>query len=239
MNETAPPKVGEITIIIPVLNEADTIRRTVTAIRSLEGDRPEIVVVDGEMIMGTLQAIADMNDVVKIGGPKGRASQMNEGARMAKGRILLFLHSDTRLPKDGLSSIVKALSDDRIAGGSFGIAFEPNNIYLRTISFLNSIRVRITRIPYGDHAIFIRRDVFEKMGGYPKTRFMEDVMLMKKLRSSRKRIVIIPKKVITSSRRFKDDGYVRHSIRYFIVHILVGFGKDPDRLAKYYEDRRR
>ncbi len=238
MDERAPFNIGDITIIIPVLNESDTIRRTVTSIRSLGGDRPEIVVVDGEMVMGTLQAIADMNDVVKIGGPKGRASQMNEGARVAKGRILLFLHSDTRLPKDGPSSIVKALSDDRVAGGSFGIAFEPNNIYLRTISFLNSLRVRITRIPYGDHAIFIRKDVFEEVGGYPKVRFMEDVLLMKKLRSKRKRIAILPGKVTTSSRRFADDGYLRHSIRYFIVHILILLGVDPDRIAKHYKDRR-
>ena len=233
------PSIDDITIIIPVYHETDTIRKVIESIRSLEeGSRPEIIVVDGVLVMDTLYAIADRTDVVKIGGPKGRSYQMNEGAAKARGKVLLFLHSDTILPPNALPLITKALSNERIAGGAFNIGFDPNNIYLSLISFLNRIRVHSTRIPYGDHAIFIRRDVFEGIGGYPKVRFMEDVLLMKKLRSSRKRIAILPEKVRTSSRRFADDGYLKHSIRYFIVHILVGFGKDPDKLAKYYKDRR-
>ncbi len=223
-----------ISIIVPVLHEAAGINRAISRLRELnERDGFEIVVVDGDPARGTISAIAD-SGVRMLSSEKGRARQMNCGAGIARGDVLLFLHADTVLPPDALSLIRGAMDDSRIVAGAFDLGFDTDRRIFRITEKYVFFRTRLTRVPFGDQAIFIRKAYFDRIGGYREFPLMEDVDLMKRIRKGGRRIRIIPAKVRTSPRRYDREGIVYGTIRNWLLQILFALGVSPERLAKWY-----
>jgi rSAM/selenodomain-associated transferase 2 len=227
-------KEPSISIIIPVYNESEIINDLISHIRGIpSGKEIEIIVVDGASERDTLKAIKK-GHVKKISSEKGRGAQMNTGAQRSKGGILLFLHADTYLPENAFDKVMKALSDRRISGGAFTLRTDWINPVFNGLMFLYDLRSIITRIPYGDQAIFIRRSVFEEMGGYKEYQLFEEVDLMERMRKEGYKIKILGNKVITSGRRYREKGPIRNLIRNLILIFLYKIGIHPDRLAKWY-----
>ena len=230
-------------IILPVLNEADLINPTIDHLETLKGSEDcECIVVDGSPDGGTLKAVARQG-VQCIKSPRGRASQMNAGAAMATGEILIFLHADTRLPRQAFELISKvmtrqAMTRQVLIGGAFDLRIDTEQLMLKIIARIASLRSRLTRIPYGDQAVFIRRDFFNRMGGYPEIPLMEDIALMRKIKEAGGRIGFIPEPAITSARRWEQEGILYTTLRNWLLLSAYTLGVAPERLAKYYKAAR-
>jgi rSAM/selenodomain-associated transferase 2 len=223
-----------VSVIIPVLHESALINDAIAHIRSLEPGAPvEVIVVDGAREADTLHAIRD-SEVKNVLSARGRGTQMNRGAEAARGDILLFLHVDTELPRDGLRAIRAVMEGGRFVGGAFDLGIDGRGIMFRLIERVASLRSRLTRIPYGDQAIFLRRDYFLRLGGYREMALMEDVDLMRRVKKGGGAIFILPERVRTSGRRWRGEGLVRCTLRNWIVAILYLFGVSPERLARWY-----
>ena len=224
-----------LSIIVPVLNEEDIINDVIDRLRGLDGaSRTEIIVVDCGPDHRTLKAITSQN-VVKVRSPRGRGRQMNEGSGHAKGEILLFLHADTELPLNARALIENAMQDGQHAAGAFDLAIKSRRTVFRIIEFLASLRSRITRVPFGDQAIFIRKDYFSVIGGYRDMPIMEDVEIMKRIRKRGDRIVILPDRVTTSPRRWEKEGIVRCTLRNWLLQTLYPLGVPAHTLARFYK----
>lgn len=224
----------EISIIIPVLHEVAHINRAVAAIRTLEGgDRCEVIVVDGDPERGTLDAILDP-DVQRVVSDPGRGPQLNAGASVARGDILLFLHVDTFLPAGALTRIAEIMGEARCVGGSFSLAFDSDRFLHRVVAKAASWRSRLSRVPFGDQAIFIRRTYFHDIGGFGDFAVMEDVDLMLRVRRRGDRIHILNDCVRTSARRLEKEGVGFCLARGLVFLLLFSMGVSPDRLCRYY-----
>lgn len=225
---------NRISIIIPVFREAETIHQTLSQ-PALAPDREalEIIVVDGDPRGETIQAIRG-NRVTSVVSRKGRGIQMNTGALHAGGEILLFLHADTRLPADGLSQIRTALTDPEVVAGAFDLKIDSERPIFRLIERTASIRSRLTRIPYGDQAIFIRSDFFREIGGYRDIPIMEDVDFMRRIKPTGKSIAFLEDRVGTSPRRWEKEGVLQGTLRNWILVLLFLAGVSPDRLSRFY-----
>jgi len=221
-------------IIIPVLHESSIINRAIEHIRRIgSGFDFEIIVVDGDKEGGTINSI-EHNDVVKIVSPSGRGIQINKGASVAKGDVLLFLHTDTELPEEAFAGISSATTNRECAGGAFDLGIESGRWIFRLIEKLVFVRTRATRIPYGDQAIFIRRECFETLKGFKNIPIMEDVEFMRRLKKSGYKISIIPQKVKTSSRRWEREGILYCTVRNWALISLYFLGVKPEKLVKFY-----
>lgn len=226
-------------LIIPVLHEAPVIRDAVERIRMLDGgESVEIIVVDGDPEGETLCALPD-GAVRKILSAPGRGCQLNRGAEAASAEVLVFLHADTALPQNALVRIGEALSDAALTGGAFDLAIDSSRPIFRVIERVASRRSRITRIPYGDQAIFLRRPCFLALGGFHELPVMEDVDLMRRLRSSGGRIVILPERAVTSARRWEKEGTLYTTLRNWVLVALFSLGIDAKRLARWYRPHRK
>jgi rSAM/selenodomain-associated transferase 2 len=224
----------KISVIIPVLHEHEKINEILDSIKSASADVSyETIVVDGDSSGGTIAHISD-SSVITMTAPRGRALQMNAGAAMACGDILLFLHADTLLPPKALPKIIKALSSSNFIGGAFDLKIQNNRWIFRIIGRAASWKHRLTRVPYGDQAIFMLRRYFENIGGYAGIPLMEDVELMKRVKRQGGRIIILPDAVTTSSRKWETDGVFYTIIRNWIIQVLYFFGMPTRRLIKYY-----
>lgn len=230
-----PPR---LSIVIPVYEEQEGINNLLRHLDGLQvhGGK-EIVVVDGAPDCTTLQAV----DTALLGTPltllpaaAGRAIQMNLGAERACGEILLFLHADTFLPPDGLHCVHKALADPKVIGGAFSLRIQSASPLVRLIGHGTTLRSRMSRIPFGDQAIFIRRECFLKFGGFPTIPIMEDLEFMLRLRRLGKRIVILPRTVLTSGRRWEKEGALACSLRNMTSRLLYRLGVAPETLASRY-----
>jgi rSAM/selenodomain-associated transferase 2 len=225
----------KFSIIIPVLHEAERINDLIGYLRQLDPEKSsEIIVVDGAPEKDTLLAIHD-DRITKISTEKGRARQMNAGAFAAKGDILIFLHADTELPLSALRRMNEFISRNEYVGGAFDLGIKSNKRIYRAMAFLGSLRSRLNRIPYGDQAIFIRRNYFNKIGGYKDIPLMEDAELTQRMKRSAKKIVIFHDRVMTSPRRWEEEGLVYCVLRNWTLQILYFFGVSPHKLVKYYK----
>ena len=221
-------------VIIPVLHENAVISETIGRIRSFAGgEAAEIIVADGDPAGGTLRAIAD-GSVRKLLSEPGRGRQLNRGAGAASGEILLFLHADTKLPPDALIRIGETLHDETLAGGAFDLAIDSPRRAFRPIERVASIRTRLTRIPYGDQAIFLRYDWFRSLGGFRDLPIMEDVDLMRRLKQAGGRIAILPERAVTSARRWEREGILFATLRNWSLVTLFLCGVDAQRLVRWY-----
>lgn len=222
-------------IILPVLNEAERINDAVARLRDHNDEEEmEIIIVDGDAAGSTIKAVMD-EKVLKLTALRGRARQMNIGATRAKGDILLFLHADTRLPSNALALIRSALHRNRAVAGAFDLGFDTKRRIFTVTELYVALRTRLTRVPFGDQAIFIRRSFFEQIGGYRDIPLMEDVELMKRIRKRGDTIVIIPQKVRTSPRRYERGGVLYCTFRNLAMQILYAWGVPPERLIRWYQ----
>ena len=221
-------------IIIPVLKEETIINGVIDHLQNLErNEETEIIVVDGDTEAGTLRAILS-GDVRKVKSPRGRARQMNEGAGVARGDILLFLHADTELSPDALKLIATAMQDERYVAGAFDLGIKSESLIFRIIEYVASLRSRITDIPFGDQAIFIRKDYFEKIGGYKDIPIMEDMEIMGRIKRLGDRITIIKQRVKTSPRRWEKESVIGCTLRNWLLQMLYVLHVSPDKLSKLY-----
>lgn len=224
-----------ISIIIPVFCEQAIINRTVETVRSRRGGKAaEIIVVDGQAEKETLAAIRD-GSVHKLSSEKGRGRQLNRGAAVATGDVLIFLHADTVLPSTAFERIAGAMRDKDYVGGAFDLCIDSRRMAFRVIETVANMRSRLTRIPYGDQAIFIRTSYFRTLGGFKEIPIMEDVDLMQRIKRHGRRIVIFREPVMTSARRWEKEGPVFVTLRNWFLMILHLCGVAPERLARFYK----
>ncbi len=188
---------SQLSVIIPTLNEAEEIERTLDSLRRAAG--VETLVVDGCSTDGTAE-IARRAGVEVVDAPRGRASQMNAGARAATGEFLLFLHADTRLPEGFDRPVKELLATGRFVAGAFRLRIDGPSRSLRLIESVANWRSTRLQMPYGDQAIFLRADLFHAVGGYGDLPFMEDFELVRRLRRLG-RIGVLRESVVTSARR--------------------------------------
>ena len=195
-------------------------------------DGDELIVVDAGSTDDTLD-IARRYTSKCYQGPRGRAQQMNHGARHAGGDILLFLHADTMLPPDGLDAVRHAVQQPGTAGGAFRLIITPATPVLRLVAWGTNLRSRFGGLPYGDQALFVSRRVFEELGGYDDVPFMEDIRLVQALRR-RGRLAILPQAVATSGRRWQRDGVLLTTARNILLMMLYFCGVRPATLKRWY-----
>jgi rSAM/selenodomain-associated transferase 2 len=225
-------------VIIPVLRESSLISQTIDHVYDASaGFDLEVIVVDGDDKGQTISAIKN-REVIKILSPKGRGKQMNKGASVASGEILLFLHADTELPEQAFKTISLVMEGEQYAGGAFDLGIKSDRAVFRLIEKLVNIRTRLTRVPYGDQAIFIRKGIFFKVNGFREIPVMEDVELMRHIKKLGSEVCIVPQRVKTSPRRWEKEGVVFCTLRNWALISLYSLGVRPDKLVKsYYRDR--
>jgi rSAM/selenodomain-associated transferase 2 len=225
-----------ISIIVPVLNEADRIAATLAALAPLRARGHEVIVVDGGSSDGTAALARGAADKV-ASAPRGRASQMNAGAALARGEVLLFLHADTRLPENAEAHILQGLAASGRAWGRFDVRIEGASALLPVIAFLMSLRSRATGIATGDQAIFVRREAFERSGRFPPLELMEDIALSRSLKRV-SRPLCLAGKAVTSGRRWERHGVLRTVFIMAWLRLRFFFGAAPASLARFYDRKR-
>lgn len=226
------PKLPRISVIIPVYHEDETLLQTIDTLRQNAQENDfEIIVIDTPEYT-TINRL-HVKDIRTSIAPKGRASQMNEGALMAQGDILLFLHADTQLPKAWDILIEKALHVNKAGAFSLGID-SPKRIF-RIIEILATLRTKTTQIPYGDQAHFFETSFFKQLEGYTTIPLMEDIDIMKKVKLKGEKITLLDEKALTSARRWEKEGIVYTTLRNRVLSLLYFLGVAPKHLVKRYK----
>ncbi|QIR76753.1 TIGR04283 family arsenosugar biosynthesis glycosyltransferase [Sulfurospirillum diekertiae] len=221
-----------ISVIIPVYHEDETLLKTLTHLREMaQSQNYEIIVADTQE-KTTVEHLA-LQDVHIVFAPKGRASQMNEGARKARGEIVLFLHADTLLPNAWDTLIQESLHVNK--AGAFSLGIDDANIVFRFIETMANFRTSITRIPYGDQAQFFKTSFFRNLGGYAEIPLMEDVEIMKHIQKQGEKIALLKPKALTSSRRWQKEGILYTTLRNRVLSFLYWCGVSPKHLVKRYK----
>lgn len=224
-----PPRVS---IIIPTLNERACIAERVSSCLSLQ-PRPEVIVADGGSADATPRLAARHGARVVTCARRGRALQMNEGAASARGEVFVFLHADVDLSQAAYAALREALAEPELIGGGFRRRFDSPSRVLRVGCRLADARGRWLRIFLGDQAIFVRREVFQSLGGFPEILLFEDLVFSRRMaRQGRTRLILEP--VVASSRRFDRDGNLLRLSRNLWLTTLYLLGADPDKLARRY-----
>jgi rSAM/selenodomain-associated transferase 2 len=225
---------SRISIIIPTLNEANNIKEAITSTQP--STNVEIIVVDAGSNDGT-PAIAQALGATVISAVPGRAIQMNTGAAIASGEILLFLHADTSLPPGFDQMIRTALQQPQTIAGAFTLRIDAPQWGLRLVEWGVKMRSRFWQLPYGDQAIFLTKDTFNKIGKFPELAIMEDFELITRLKRLNK-ITIINVPVITSPRRWLKKGIFQTTLINQIVIIAYLIGISPEKIRQWYRQEK-
>jgi len=222
-----------ISIIVPALNEAQGITTVLAGLAPLRNRGHEVIVVDGGSSDTTAALSRGAADRV-VAAPRGRSSQMNAGAALARGEVLLFLHADTRLPQDADARILEGLVASGRAWGRFDVRIEGASVCLPVIAFFMNLRSRATGIATGDQAIFVRREAFERTGGFPPLELMEDIALSRSLKRV-SRPLCLADKAVTSGRRWERRGVLRTVFLMWWLRLAFFLGAAPSSLARFYD----
>ncbi len=206
-----------ISIIIPVYNEQEAAPRILERLRHLAENHLlcETLVVQGPGEDYPIPTLTAPN--------RGRAAQMNYGASLARGEILLFLHADTLLPVQALPLVARART------GAFSLRFDSPRVFFKLLALGTSLRSRLLRLPYGDQALFMPKALFQRMGGYPDVPLLEDVLLAEKIRPR-----VLPQHVVTSCRRYARHGAGKTVLRHRLIMLGHALGFSPERLAEWF-----
>lgn len=221
-----------LSIIVPALDEAEGIVATLDALADLRRRGHEVIVVDGGSGDGTPQLAQAAADRVLAAAP-GRAAQMNLGARAAAGDVLLFLHADTRLPEAADKLIAQGLDAGNFLWGRFDVRILGGHPLLRVVETMMNLRSRLTRICTGDQALFMRREAFDAVGGYPEQALMEDIEISLRLRRLSAPLCL-RQRCQTSARRWESGGVLRTIVLMWRLRLQYAFGAAPERLARTY-----
>lgn len=221
-----------VSVIIPTLNEEQALPQTLTRTLALGFD--EVLVVDGGSSDRTCEIVAALGPSAKLlTGSQGRAAQMNQGAAASFGDVLLFLHADTRLPDEAKQAIVAALQEPACPGGRFDLRFDRDSPLGRLVACMINLRSRLSGIATGDQAIFVRRSVFEQLGGFAPIPLMEDIELTRRLKR-RGPVACLRAQVTTSFRRWESRGPIRTILLMWLLRFLYWTGISPQRLSHFY-----
>ena len=225
-----------VSVVIPVLDEAARIGARLTEVAAL--GIHETIVVDGGSRDATCDVVRAHPAARLVIAPRGRGPQLNAGARVATGDVLLFLHADVALPGDAVDWIARALDEPGAVAGAFRVrtVADAGANWLGPLLRLADLRSHVTHLPYGDQALFVRRAVFEAAGGFPDEPLMEDVALARRLRSAG-RIVMVPAYVRASGRRFLRRP-LASVVAMWTFPTLYRLGVPPRTLARLYDDPR-
>ena len=232
-----------IAVIMPVLNESRCLAHTLAHTRSLGFD--ELIIVDGDSSDDTV-AIAQSSakqhgtpplpangSMRVLTAPRGRARQLNTGAAASACDVLLFLHADTLLPPNARQAVLTALSDAACVGGRFNVRFDSSRLPALVISGLMNVRSRWSGIATGDQAIFVRRAVYERMGGFADIPLMEDIDFTRRLKRAGP-LACLPDQVVTAFRRWEQQGPLRTILLMWTLRFLYWIGVSPHRLQHFY-----
>ncbi len=221
-----------ISVIIPTLNEEAHIAGCIEAVLA-EVTGCRIIVCDGGSFDMTRDIAIRYPGVTVVESDKGRGRQMNRGASCVGSNVLLFLHADTILEKGWAKELHRALQDDAVIGGAFTFCIDHPSPKYRLVEAWVAMRCRLCGLPYGDQGIFIRRESFQKLGGYREIPLMEDVDLIGRMKKVGK-IVVLKERAFTSGRRWVAKGVVKTAAINQVTMLLHRLGVSPDRLAKFY-----
>ena len=221
-----------ISVVLPVLDEAVTVERSLLPLQALRGSEIEVLVVDGGSRDATRRVAHPLCDRM-LEASRGRARQMNAGAGVASGSVLLFLHADTRLPSGWTRLVRDAVGIRAREWGRFDVRLDGRHPMLRIVERAMNLRSRLSGIATGDQAIFVSRDAFRSIGGFPDIALMEDIALSRALRA-RSRPACLRAAAVTSSRRWERDGIARTIVLMWRLRLQFALGADPQRLARRY-----
>jgi len=221
-----------LSIIIPVLNEAESIVATVELLQTFRQGGCQLIVVDGGSRDGTVQLAEPYVDKL-LTSKAGRANQMNAGAEVAEGKVLLFLHADTLLPMDADRLIEQRLKESGCSWGRFDVSLSGQQPLLRVVEAMMNNRSRWSGIATGDQAIFVKKKLFDEVGGFPSIALMEDIALSRLLKAEGSPLCL-KEKVVTSSRRWEEKGVVRTICLMWIFRLAYFLGVKPEQLVKIY-----
>lgn len=221
-----------LSIVVPVLNEAKNLERLLPHVRAI-CPGAEVIVVDGGSEDETRAVVTRFSWVKWVSSGRGRATQMNAGTKVAKGEVFLFLHADTLLPGGAQEAILGAFTDPGIVGGRFDVGFDNPRLVFKVIEALMNLRSRLSKIFTGDQAIFVKRQVFEALGGYPEIPLMEDVELTRRLKR-KGRLGCLSLRVTTSARKWDREGPFQTIVLMWALRFLYFVGVGPERLHQWY-----
>jgi len=224
-----------VSIIIPVLNEEECIEIFLKHLQKFR-EESEIILVDGGSEDRTTDIASKFDYITIVSSGRGRARQMNTGAKVANGDILLFLHADTYLPENAMNA-VKEIIAGNADGGCFSLKIDSSRLPLRIASQLITRRTKITHIATGDQTIFVRRKIFDELGGYADIPLMEDLDFTRRLKKIGT-FVELDLQVFTSARRWEKWGVYKTILLMWSLRILYYIGVPPERLAQFYRDIR-
>jgi rSAM/selenodomain-associated transferase 2 len=237
----------KLSVVIPVLNERNSLPATIAALRACQGVA-EIIVVDGGSTDGTTEWVRAQPDVVLVNSVRGKGPQLNAGAARATGDVLLFLHADCFLSQSALDALLSALSNGRpsdpqplvqkLAGGAFHLRFaESRPRSLRVVPWGINLRASLRRSATGDQGIFVRREVFRAIGCAPDWPLFEDVELVRRIKRAGK-FVVLKTPVTVSGRRYIQHGVFRTALLIYILRLAYWLGVPPQRLKNWFRDAR-
>lgn len=219
-----------VSIIIPVLNEEKIIEEVLKKLIKLQGEK-EIIVVDGGSTDNTSDIASKYAKVVK--GRRGRAYQMNDGAKASKGDVLWFLHCDSKVCEKSLNLIEEAINLGYIGGGLRLYFYDLDTYFMKFVSWSSNLRAKIGGLYFGDQGIFIKREIFEKLGGFKEVPLMEDWDMAMRLKKQGK-MKMIDSKIGTSARKFKSEGQLKTLLFMHKIKLLYKLGVSEQKLRDMY-----
>lgn len=223
-----------ISIIVPLYNEESMLPKSCANLQRLSRNS-ELIFVDGASADRSVEIARQYGRVLH--GNKGRAAQMNYGASQAKGDILLFLHADSLVSPDALVSIETKIIQNGFIGGCLTQRIDNQALAYRFIELEGNFRARARKIFYGDQGIFVKKEVFLKIGGFPEAPIMEDVLFTRKLRRAGK-TVVLSDKIIVSARRWEKRGIIRSTLIFSLIILLFWLKAPLPKIKQLYEDLR-